>query len=67
MKLTYKQVKVEDLKPGDMFVNSTPEEMDLLIENEMGVAVFVRTNAPLSEKIPVQSFAKVLKITIKKK
>lgn len=66
MKLAYKQTKVEDLKAGDIFVNSTPEEMDTLIENEVGIAIFLRTNAPLSNKIPMPQFAPVLRIDIKK-
>lgn len=66
MKLNYKKVKVEDLKPGDMFVNSTPEEMDMLIENELGVSVFVKTNKGLEPGMPVISFDEVLKVTIKK-
>ena len=67
IKLSYKTVKVEDLKPGDLFVNASPEKMDMMLENEMGISVFLKTNAPITEKTPAEGFAPVQVITIKKK
>jgi hypothetical protein len=66
MKLECKPVRVDELKAGDLFVNSTQEEMDTLVENEMGVSVFLRTSKPLDDKIPVEKFHMVQKIKIKK-
>lgn len=50
MKINYELVKGKDLKPGDLFVNATPEQMDTMMASEEGgVGVFIKTNQPLMQ------------------
>lgn len=49
MKLKYEKCQGKDLKPGELFVNAKPEEMDkLLAEETGGVSVYVKTNLVLN-------------------
>lgn len=48
MKFKYEVCKGKDLKPGDLFANAKPEELEKMLATETGgVGLFVKTNLVL--------------------
>lgn len=51
MKIELKQVKGKDLKAGDLFVQADQEDIDKIVDEEIGLSVYVRTNKPYQSDV----------------
>ena len=63
MRVQVKEVKVEDLEPGDLFSTAGEDYWDNLDDGSVGEKVYIRTDVPCPED---QVGLKVYKVTVQK-